>query len=607
MPLLTLDYETFYEKGKDAFSLRTMDPEAYVLDKRFQVHGCAVALDYDAPQFLTHRELVRFFEGLDWSTITLCSHNALFDASITAWKYRKIPKLYIDTMGLANSFIRPYTGSSSLDNCAKFENLPLKDGTLSEVCGLRTEEILQAPGLWGKLAEYANQDLLNCRAIFRKYYPRLSVEDRYVMDWTIRNYIYPRVRLDPLLLTKILNDIKQERMELAVEAGITDPKLLTSRAKFADYLETLGVEVEYKNGKNDAEIPAISKNDPFVLECLNHPNYNVRVAMKARLVFSSSIDISRTERLLRMAAVSNGFMLLPTVYSAAHTGRIGGTNKVNITNLRKKTAKEKEEGRSVIRDAIQPPSGHVFLECDASQAEARIIAWLSGCEAMLEAFRDPNRDFYCEVGRGIYGEEIEKKDPRRQQAKITALAAQYGLGKRTLAKRLNAIGIPATEDDADVLVQGYRGSFPEVLANGRAFIDRLIWCVQTGNSDTYKNFGLSAGVVSLPSGGQLLYDRMTYSDRQLVYWSHRYRSWQKLYAGSINENIAQALTHHLVKGTVVRFRKDTIAFTYDAVTRLIREETYDEEAAKTIASMRTTPPWAEGLPLDAEAKMKRTW
>jgi hypothetical protein len=603
-----LDYETYYEKGTKAYSLKNkeLNNEGYIFSKLFQVHGCGVAIDNEAPEFLTHNELVRFFAGLDWSKVVLISHNALFDAAITAWRYRKVPAVYVDTMGLANQFIRPYCGLAGLKACCEFEGWPGKDGTLDDVANLRTEHILMRPGLWDRLGEYCKLDVENCRRIFTKYYKNLSDEDRAVMDWAVRNYVHIRLRLDVPLLTKLKVDIAEDRDQMAREAGIP-PDVLRSTKKFAEYLESQGVEVEYKEGKNDAEIPAISKTDPFVRQCLDSGNEQLVRLMKARLTFSSTAEKSRVDRLIRLAGYTNGHMLLPTLYAAAHTGRIGGTHGINPTNIRKRTPEDKAQGKKILRDAILPPKGMVFLEVDASQAEARIIAWLSECQPMLDAFRDPNRDFYCEVGFGIYKEMITKADPRRQQAKITALAAQYGLGKVTLAKRLNAIGIPATEDDADILVQGYRRSFPEVLANGQEFINRLKWCTDKETTDSYKNFGFAKGHIFLPSGRALVYHSMIVHERRLKYWSHKYRNYQELYSGAVNENIAQALTHDLVKRTLARFRRDAISFIYDAVTRIIVPEAYEERAAETIASMRTTPRWAEGLPLDAEAKLKECW
>lgn len=600
MPTITVDYETFWDKKTYSLRKKDMDAEMYVLDPRFQAHGASVAVDDEDFVFLTHNELVRFYAGLDPNETVFVAHNALFDASITVWRYGFLPALFIDTMGLANVFIRPHTGSSSLDSCAAFEGLPLKTNVLDEVSGMRTEDIIKVPGLWDRFARYAVQDGINCRYLFRKYYPRLGREDRLLLDWTVRNYVRGRLRIDLDAAQQAHSAAQIERDKLAAEAGITDPQLLRSTAKFADYLEMLGVEVDTKLGKNNAEIPAISKNDPFVQECLKHPDQRVVAAMKARLVFSSSMDLSRANRLMRMHQTTGGRMLLPLIFAAAHTWRVGGTNGVNITNFKRGGA---------LRKAIVAPAGKVMVEVDSSQAEARLCAWLANCKPMLDAFSDPNRDLYCEYGTHvIYKEPITKKDPRRQTCKVVMLAAQYGLGKVTLLRRLQAAAIVVTEEEAANHISEYRAAYPEILGNGQEFVDMLVWCVNNDKSCEHKGFVLSNGYVILPSGRPMIYSKMRTEGRNLFYWSPRYKSWQKLYAGSINENWCQALCYDIVKVAVAKFREDTVMFAYDAFTRLVLEEAAEEEGYKMRAAINTPPPWAEGLPLASDMpKIKTHW
>jgi DNA polymerase bacteriophage-type len=90
-------------------------------------------------------------------------------------------------------------------------------------------------------------------------------------------------------------------------------------------------------------------------------------------------------------------MPVPLKYYAAHTGRWGGDDKVNLQNL---PSRGQNAGR--LKSAICPPKGHVIVDADSSQIEARTLAWLAEQDDLVEAF-DNGEDVYKIMASAIYG------------------------------------------------------------------------------------------------------------------------------------------------------------------------------------------------------------
>jgi len=122
-----------------------------------------------------------------------------------------------------------------------------------------------------------------------------------------------------------------------------------------------------------------------------------------------------------------------TTYSQtiAATGRLSSTEP-NLQNVPIRTA----AGRR-IRDTFVV--GHGFAELmtvDYSQIEMRIMAHLSGDEALIEAFRS-HHDFHAETAARVFGVDAAEVGPERR-AKIKAMnyGLAYGLSAFGLSNQL---------------------------------------------------------------------------------------------------------------------------------------------------------------------------
>ena len=145
--------------------------------------------------------------------------------------------------------------------------------------------------------------------------------------------------------------------------------------------------------------------------------------------------------------------------AVAATGRLSSSDP-NLQNIPIRT----ELGRE-IRRAFVADRGHVLISADYSQIELRVLAHLSGDEALLEAFTQ-NIDIHDRTALKVFGEHSGLSDHElRRRAKIINYALLYGKQAFTLAKD---IGVP--REDAQAFIDAYFAGFPSV----RAFIDGVI-------------------------------------------------------------------------------------------------------------------------------------
>jgi DNA polymerase bacteriophage-type len=103
-------------------------------------------------------------------------------------------------------------------------------------------------------------------------------------------------------------------------------------------------------------------------------------------------------------------------------------------------------GISAMRRSIIAPPGHVIVVRDLSQIEARMLAWLSEQEDLVEEFRyydspegiKTGQDVYCSMASTIFSHPVYKKTDKVKRfiGKTTVLGCGYGLGWRTYQQRL---------------------------------------------------------------------------------------------------------------------------------------------------------------------------
>lgn len=142
-----------------------------------------------------------------------------------------------------------------------------------------------------------------------------------------------------------------------------------------------------------------------------------------------------------------------TTYNQAvtATGRLSSSNP-NLQNLPIRS----ERGK-LIRKAVVPDEGCLFLSADYSQIELRLMAHFSGDERMIEAFCH-GEDIHAATAAKIAGCPIEEvsKDQRRK-AKTANFGIIYGISAFGLAQQLDC-----PRGEAKQLIEDYFQAFPGV-------------------------------------------------------------------------------------------------------------------------------------------------
>ena len=139
--------------------------------------------------------------------------------------------------------------------------------------------------------------------------------------------------------------------------------------------------------------------------------------------------------------------------AVASTGRLSSTNP-NLQNIPVRDS----EGRE-IRKAFVPGKGKIFLSADYSQIELRLMAHLSGDNAMISDFLS-GQDIHSATASKIFGVPVaEVTREMRARAKTANFGIIYGISAFGLSERLT-IG----RKEAKELIDGYFSSYPGVKA-----------------------------------------------------------------------------------------------------------------------------------------------
>lgn len=153
------------------------------------------------------------------------------------------------------------------------------------------------------------------------------------------------------------------------------------------------------------------------------------------------------------------------------TGRLSSTNP-NLQNIPIRDSLGKP-----IREAfVASDDDHVLVAADYSQIELRLMAHLSGDEALIEAFKRGDDIHSATAARLFHKGTDEVSSDERRRAKTANFGIIYGISAFGLAQRLD---IPNRE--AKELIESYFASYPAV----KQYMDGAIQsAVETGYVET---------------------------------------------------------------------------------------------------------------------------
>ena len=600
MKVITVDFETYYDRG---FSLSKMTTEEYIRDELFEAIGVSVQVDDGEPAWFsgTKQDTKKWLDQFPWDDAIAVAHNAMFDMAILNWVFDIRPKRIADTLSMLRALDGPDAGNS-LAKAAERYGLGVKGNEVVNALGKGRIDF--TPEELARYGEYCKNDTALTYELFKILCERLPLFEMKLIDLTIRMFTEPVLELDKCVLEDHLADVKAKKEALMSKLNYEKADLM-SNPKLAELLEFHGVQVPMKiSPTTGKETYAFAKNDEAFKELLEHENPQVQAIVAARLGVKSTLEETRTERFIRIA--ERGTLPIPLRYYAAHTGRWGGDDKVNMQNLPRK---------SPLKKAIKAPEGYVFIDCDSSQIEARTLAWLAGQDDLVEAF-DRGEDVYRIMASRIYNKDAKDvTDSERFVGKTTILGAGYGMGAAKFKAQLKTFGVDLPLDECQYIITVYRQTYPMIprlWQQGQSAIKAMI------NQNTAE-FGREGAVVvnlmgiRLPNNLYLKYPNLrTHVDPKTGSTEYLYDQKKgraviptRIYGGKLTENVCQALARIVIgeQMLMVARRLRVVMTVHDAVGAIAPVAEADEARKHVEACMRIRPKWALGLPLNCESKM----
>jgi DNA polymerase len=605
MNIITVDFETYYAKD---LGFKSHTTEEYVRHPDFHVIGVSVAVGDEEPVWFsgTHEQLKVWFKQFDWASSLVLAHNTQFDGAILSWIFGIQPKGWLDTLCMARA-IHGVDAGGSLKALAEKYNIGVKGTEVENALGLRRVDF--APEHLAQYGEYCRNDVALTRTLFHRFIEGFPVKELKVIDTTLRMFIEPSLVLNKAMLDAHLENVKNKKAQL-LELAQADKDTLMSNDKFAELLMSLGVEPPRKTSARTGKPAwAFAKTDEEFKALANHSDPRVQALVGARLGTKTTLEETRTQRFIEIA--ERGPLPVPIKYYAAHTGRWGGDDKINLQNL-----PSRGQNAGKLKKAIEAPPGYVMIDSDSSQIEARTVAWLAGQQDLVEAFAN-GEDVYKIMASAIYGkppEEVTKDE--RFVGKTTILGAGYGMGALKFQAQLKTFGTDITLEEAQRIIGVYRSTYDKIPAlwkEGQRCIEALLSnsAAKYGVVDAVQ-FDVGKNGFLLPSGLWQRYEglrKLTDAEGKTEFVYQTRKGPTRLYGGKLTENICQAVARCVIAEQMIKIAKryKVVLTVHDAVACIAPEEEAQEAQAYVEECMRWRPTWAQALPLNCESGKGRSY
>lgn len=619
MPVLTLDMETHYDTD---FSLSKMTTEEYIRSPRFEVIGVSVKVESEPARWFsgnlsdTYKWLLRF----PWATSIAVAHNAAFDMAILNWIFGIRPARIADTLSMARAIDGPDAGNS-LAKLAERHGLGVKGNEVLNALGKRRLDF--SPAELARYGEYCCNDADLTYDLFNKLATGFPLAELRTIDLTIRMFTEPVLKLDRTVLEDHLGQVLDRKAKLLEGIGISSEDLM-SNDKLARVIADLDVHPPTKISPTTGKKTwAFAKNDEEFKALLEHEDERVQGIVAARLGVKSTLEETRTQRFIDIS--KRGTLPVPLRYYAAHTGRWGGDDKINLQNLPRK---------SPLKKSIRAPEGFLLVDCDSSQIEARTLAWLAGQNDLVQFFEKNNAEIaagvekadmkfdpYKIMASGIYGVPVsEVTDDQRFVGKTTILGSGYGMGAAKFQGQLKNFSVDMDLEECKRIINVYRRTYPRIV-DFWSRADMALEAMMQDMTAPLDDLGVllvgQGNSIRLPNSLLIRYENLRKwvdpkdGKTRTIYDTKKGKSIvpKSTWGGAVTENVCQAVARIIIAGQMLKIaERYKVAMTvHDSVVAVVPKDKADEARAYIEACMRTPPTWAQGLPLNCESKMGETY
>ncbi|MDA1276494.1 MAG: DNA polymerase I [Verrucomicrobia bacterium] len=396
-------------------------------------------------------EFRSFFED---ENICKVGHNLKFDLSVLRWKGVSVHGTFFDTM-LAHSLIEPEY-RHSMDYLSEvylgYSPVPIK--ALIGEKGAEQLNMRQVP--LGALSEYAVEDADVTWQLRHALEPLLKEKGQERVFYEIESMLLPAlvemefegIRLDASTLEVFAEQLAKQialcETRIHHLAGgtfnLNSPKQLGE--VLFDVLKIADKPKKTKTGQyatNEQTLTALASEHEIVERILEY-----RAMTKLKSTYADTLPHSIFPSTGRVHTTYNQAMTA--------TGRLQSQNP-NLQNIPIRSAL----GQEIRRAFVPRESDWVLLAADYSQIELRIIAAISGDQAMLEAFSS-GVDIHTATASRVYDLPLDQVSPEmRRKAKMVNFGIIYGISAFGLAQRLR---IPRSE--AGEIIDQYSKRYPGI-------------------------------------------------------------------------------------------------------------------------------------------------
>lgn len=297
MNVLTVDFETYYEKGENGHSISNVCMGEYLNGEKAQLILMSYKVNDGATKCVVgEEEMAGVLATFDWSQVALASHNIKFDARIIIDKFGHTPAFFFDTLGMMSAVGgNVIVNGNDLGSVAKLlqgAGIPIEDKGEERDEASRKRLFRFPDGRWYMHEEEINEkfiaefrsknytkkgtlkkgkkDLVDvardaikffedyraycihdteiCYAALQYFIKLLPVNEIKFQDMMSRCYLYPRLALDADVLHKEKRRLDKRRLEKVrpvadkyFDGNIeTAKEYLRSKRLFGVLLKTMG-------------------------------------------------------------------------------------------------------------------------------------------------------------------------------------------------------------------------------------------------------------------------------------------------------------------------------------------------------------------------------
>ena len=322
-----------------------------------------------------------------------------------------------------------------------------------DLCGKGASQIKFNQVDIAKAAEYSCEDSDQTLDVHRVLWPQLQANDKllfiYGLEMQSSESLYRIERngvlIDAPTLARQSGELGARILQLETEAHELAGQIfnLGSPKQIGEIFFTkLGLPVVKKTpsgapSTDEEVLEKLAEDFPLPARILEHRGL-------------SKLKGTYTDKLAQLAHPKTGRVHTHYAQAVAVTGRLS-SNDPNLQNIPVKTA----EGRRV-REAFVAPGGSVIASADYSQIELRIMAHISGDEALLHAFT-AGLDVHRATAAEVFGVALEQvSSEQRRYAKVINFGLIYGMSSFGLARNLG-IETKAAAAYIDKYFQRYPG------------------------------------------------------------------------------------------------------------------------------------------------------